>query len=104
MARCTRHSGTLRREFPDRATINVGLRLGGATIEVVAPLGVAAGEGRDRLWGLAWAVSDCERTVARARGAGLPISDTRPGLAPATRVATVKRPDGVPTLLIEHTR
>jgi hypothetical protein len=31
------------------------------------------------------------------------VTDVRAGLAPATRVATVKR-EGVPTLLIEHAR
>ncbi len=93
-----------RREFADRGTLNVGLRLGGVTIEIVAPLGATADGRRDRLWGLAFAVPDCDRAVTRMRAASVPVTDVRAGLAPATHVATVKRPDGVPTLLIEHVR
>ena len=92
-----------RRDFPDRGTVNVGLRLGGVTLELVAPLGNTAGEHGERLWGLAYAVGDCDGAVERLRSAGVPVSDARSGLAPATRVATVKRPDGVPTLVIQHT-
>ncbi len=91
-----------RREFPERGTVNVGLRLGGVTLELVAPLGNAAGERGERLWGVAYAVEDCDAAVSRLRAAAIPVSDVRTGLAPATRVATVKRPDGVATLLIEH--
>ncbi len=92
-----------RREFPGRGTVNVGLRLGGVTIELVAPLGAAAGDRGERLWGVAYTVDDCAAAVARLRAEGIPVSDARTGLAPATRVATVKRDPGVPTLLIEHT-
>lgn len=93
-----------RRDFPKRGTVNVGLRLGGVTLEVVAPLGATIGEGGERLWGLAYAVADCDAAVARLRGEGVAVSEARPGLAPATRVATVKWQDHVPTLLIQHTR
>ncbi len=92
-----------RREFPDRGTINVGLRLGGVTLELVAPLDAAVGERGERLWGVAYAVQDCDAAVARLRAEGIPVSDARSGLAPATRVVTIKRADGVPTLLIQHT-
>ena len=92
-----------RREFPERGTINVGLRLAGVTLELVAPRGAAAGERGERLWGVAYVVRDCDGTVARLRAAGIPVSDARAGLAPATRVATVKWTDHVPTLLLEHT-
>jgi len=92
-----------RREFPQRGTVNVGLRLGGVTIELVAPLGAAAGERGERLWGVAYSVDDCDAAVARLRAESIPVSDPRAGLAPATRVATIKREHGVPTLLIEHT-
>jgi methylmalonyl-CoA/ethylmalonyl-CoA epimerase len=92
-----------RREFPERGTLNVGLRLGGVTLELVAPLGNAAGERGERLWGVAYVVGDCDGAVERLRAAGVPVSVTRAGLAPATRVASVKRPDGVPTLVIQHT-
>lgn len=93
-----------RREFQERGTVNVGLRLGGVTLELVAPLGNAAGERGERLWGLAYEVGDSEGAVARARSAGVAMSDVRTGLGPGTRVATVKWQDRVPTLLIEYTR
>lgn len=93
-----------RREFPERGTVNVGLRLGGVTLELVAPLAGGAAERGERLWGVAYTVADCDATVARLRTAGMPIGDARPGLAPNTRVVTVKRDGGVPTLLIEHQR
>jgi len=93
-----------RREFPERGTVNVGLRLGGVTLELVAPLGAAAGERGERLWGIAYVVEDGDAAVARLRAEGLEASDTRTGLAPATRVATVKWRDGLPTLLIQHNR
>jgi catechol 2,3-dioxygenase-like lactoylglutathione lyase family enzyme len=93
-----------RREIPERGTVNVGLRLGGVTIELVAPLGAAQGERGERLWGVAYRVADCDAAVARVRAAGIAVSDTRAGLAPATRVATVKWSDGVPTLLLQNDR
>jgi methylmalonyl-CoA/ethylmalonyl-CoA epimerase len=93
-----------RREFPERGTVNVGLRLGNVTLELVAPLGAAAGERGERLWGLAHTVADCNAAVARLHAEGLAVSEARPGLAPATRVATVKWQDHVPTLLIQQMR
>ena len=93
-----------RREFPERGTVNVGLRLGGVTLELVAPLGKAAGERGERLWGVAYAVGDCDAAVDRARASGIDVTDTRAGLAPGTRVATVKWKDRLPTLLLQHTR
>jgi catechol 2,3-dioxygenase-like lactoylglutathione lyase family enzyme len=92
-----------RREFPDRGTVNVGLRIDDVTIELVAPLGVVAGQRGERLWGVAYTVDDCDAAVARLRADGIPVSDARAGLAPATRVATIKREHGMPTLLIQHT-
>jgi len=93
-----------RREFPERGTVNVGLRLGGVTIELVAPLGAAHGERGERLWGVAYRVADCDAAVARVRAAGIAVSEARVGLAPATRVATVKWTDGAPTLLLQNDR
>ena len=92
-----------RREFPERGTINVGLRLADVTLELVAPCGAPVGERGERLWGVAYEVQDCDGAVARLRAAGIPVTDARAGLAPATRVATVKWTDRVPTLLLEHT-
>jgi len=93
-----------RREFPERGTVNVGLRLGGVTLELVAPLAGGTGERGERLWGVAYAVPDCDLAVERLRVRALPVSDARPGLAPATRVATVKWADRTPTLLLQHVR
>jgi catechol 2,3-dioxygenase-like lactoylglutathione lyase family enzyme len=94
---------TWRREFPDRGTVNVGLRLGGVTLELIGPLTEPSGSdgGGDRLWGVAYRVGDCDAAVTRLRAAGIAASDARPGLAPRTRVATVKWRDRLPTLLLE---
>jgi catechol 2,3-dioxygenase-like lactoylglutathione lyase family enzyme len=91
-----------RRDFPERGTINVGLRIDGVTLELVAPLTGDAGTRGERAWGLAYDVRDVDAAVARLRAAGVPVSDARPGLAPHTRVCTVKWPERLPTLLIEH--
>lgn len=91
-----------RREFPERGTVNVGLRLGGVTLEIVAPLAAGTGENGERAWGLAYTVRDVDAAVRRLRAAALPVGETRAGLAPRTRVATVKWEHRLPTLLIEH--
>jgi catechol 2,3-dioxygenase-like lactoylglutathione lyase family enzyme len=94
-----------RREFSERGTVNVGLRLGGVTLELVAPLGSAAPAPKprgERAWGLAYRVSDVDAAVVRLRGTDVPVGDARTGLAPNTRVATVKWQDRLPTLLIQH--
>ncbi len=90
------------REIPERGTHNVGLKVGGVTIELVAPLANSAGERGERLWGAAYAVPDCDAAVERLRAAAVPVSDARNGLAPRTRIATVKWTDRVPTLLLQH--
>jgi len=91
------------RELTERGTVNVGLRLGDLTLELVARLGAPLGTRGEQLWGVAYAVGDCAQAVARLRRAGIPVTDPREGLAHATRVATVKWADRSPTLLIEHT-
>jgi catechol 2,3-dioxygenase-like lactoylglutathione lyase family enzyme len=91
-----------RTALTERGTVNVGLRLGGMTLEIVGPLDGAAGTRGERTWGLAYDVEDVDAAVARIRATAVPIGDPRTGIAPATRVCTVKWPDGVPTLLIEH--
>lgn len=88
-----------RRDFPERGTVNVGLRIGGITLELVAPRTGEAGTRGERAWGLAY---DVDAAVARLRATGVAVSDVRDGLAPGTRVGTVKWPDRLPTLLIEH--
>ncbi len=91
-----------RREFPESGTVNVGLRIGGVTLELVAPRGGEPGTRGERAWGLAYDVEDVDAAVARIRSASGTVSDARPGLAPGTRVCTMKWPDRLPTLLIEH--
>jgi catechol 2,3-dioxygenase-like lactoylglutathione lyase family enzyme len=91
-----------RTELRDRGTVTVGLRLDGVTLEVVGPLDVATGTRGERTWGLAYDVEDVDAAVARIRGTSVAVSDARTGIAPGTRVCTVKWPDAVPTLLIEH--
>jgi catechol 2,3-dioxygenase-like lactoylglutathione lyase family enzyme len=93
-----------RREFPERGTVNVGLRIGGVTLELVAPLAGDPGTRGERVWGLAYDVGDVDAAVARLRAAGLAASDARTGLAPDTRVGTLKWTDRLPTLLIQHRR
>ncbi len=90
------------RDIAERGTTNVGLKLAGVTIELVAPLGTSTGTRGERLWGAAYAVPDCDAAVTRLREGALVASDSRPGLAPRTRVTTVKWEDRVPTLLIQH--
>lgn len=74
-------------------------RCGDAVVEVVAPTkGV---DGPDVFGGLAWRVADLEATRERLAGAGVEVSEARPGRKPGTRVATVRDRDlGTPTLLI----
>ena len=46
---------------------------------------------RDTLWGVAYRVDNLARTVERLRAAGVDVSDPRPGNAPGTQVADLKR-------------
>ncbi len=98
----------LDRTFPKRRTRILFFRLGGATIEIGAPLDPDPAQGSeesprsDRLWGLAYQVADIEAAHARMQATGLEISATRDGHKPGTRVFSVKDPcHGVPTLIIE---
>jgi catechol 2,3-dioxygenase-like lactoylglutathione lyase family enzyme len=91
-----------RRELVERGTVHVGLRLGGVTIELAAPLAGAPGTRGERAWGLAYVVPDVAAAVARIRAAGLAASDVRTGIAPGSRVATVKWTDRLPTLLVQY--
>jgi catechol 2,3-dioxygenase-like lactoylglutathione lyase family enzyme len=76
-------------------------RVGGVTIEVVAPLQGGAPETRDRIGGLAWRVADVAAEHARMAAAGLNVSDVRTGRKPGTRVFTVRdAPAAIPTLVI----
>ena len=92
---------TWRRDFPERGTRNVGLDLGGITIECITRLDQSSGAVADRLWGTAYSVLNVEHAVVRVRAANIEIDNPRAGLAPNTRVATL-RWRGAPTLLIQR--
>ena len=91
----------LDREFPQRGLRLLFFRSGGVTLEFSGALG-AAGTGPDSLWGLALRVADLAACRARLLGAGVEVSQVRPGQKTGTQVATVRSHDlGVPTLLIQ---
>jgi len=78
-------------------------RVGGATVEVGAPLepGGTAAEEPDTLWGLAWKVADVAAARSRLEEADFDVSSVRDGRKPGTAVFTVRGPTaGVPTLVL----
>jgi catechol 2,3-dioxygenase-like lactoylglutathione lyase family enzyme len=76
-------------------------RLGGATLEVAAPLAEEPDSGTDSLSGLAWKVGDVAAAAARLAAAGFDTSPARPGRKAGTAVCTVRDGTaGVPTLLV----
>jgi len=92
----------LDREFPQRGLRLVFFRSGGITLEIAGGLG-AAPDPRvpDRFWGVAYRVPDLPAWRERLLGAGVAVSQIRPGQKRDTVVATVKsHAAGVPTLLL----
>jgi catechol 2,3-dioxygenase-like lactoylglutathione lyase family enzyme len=87
-----------RRDLPERGTRNVGLELGGTTIECIAQATPPSTIVPDRFWGVAYRVLDCDRAAERVRAAGIEADPPRTGLARKTRVTTV-RWKRTPTLL-----
>jgi catechol 2,3-dioxygenase-like lactoylglutathione lyase family enzyme len=100
----------LDKTFEDRGARILFFRLGGATIEVGASsAGHSDAPDResepDRLWGLAFQVSDIDAARERIQGAGIDVSNVRDGFKPDTRVCTVKsHSHGVATLLIQPSK
>jgi catechol 2,3-dioxygenase-like lactoylglutathione lyase family enzyme len=91
----------LDRVFEERRLRLLFFRVGGVTVEVAQPLGVA-GDGRDLFMGLSYQVPDADAAKARLAAAGFDVSEVRAGMKPGTRVCSVRgRPLGVDTLLIE---
>lgn len=89
-----------RRDFPERGTRNVGLALGDVIVELIVRTDRVPAGRDDVLWGVAYRTADATLAVERARAAGLDAGPVRDGLAPGTRVATV-RWKRTATLLIE---
>jgi hypothetical protein len=75
-------------------------RCGDAIMEIAHDPSIA--DGRDRLWGLSWRVTDAGAARERLARAGFNVSEVRPGMKPGTRVFTIRdRTCGVPTLMLE---
>jgi catechol 2,3-dioxygenase-like lactoylglutathione lyase family enzyme len=97
----------LDRSFEKRGVRLLFFRIGGATIEIGAPLREhgelgEAEETRDRFFGIAYQVADAEKARARIIQEGLEATPLRDGHKPGTRVFTVLgEPLGVPTLFIQ---
>jgi catechol 2,3-dioxygenase-like lactoylglutathione lyase family enzyme len=89
-----------RHDFPERATRNVGLDLGGTIVELIQRTDRAPSERPDAFWGVAYRVGDAAAAVARVGGTGRDAGPVRDGLTPGSRVASVRWPRSA-TLLIE---
>ncbi len=92
----------LEREFPARGLRILFFRSGGVTLEfvgtLVPPQDVSA---PDRLYGIAYRVTDLEACRRRLLNGGVDVSAVRPGHKPGTSVATVRSGSAdVPTLLV----
>ena len=91
----------------DRSNPTWGARLmffrcGDLIVELAHDLRAGVSAGPDRLWGLSWRRTTPPAAIARLRGAGLDVSDTRPGRKPGTHVFTVRDGTcGVPTLMLQ---
>jgi catechol 2,3-dioxygenase-like lactoylglutathione lyase family enzyme len=92
----------LDRQFPERGLRMLFFRSGGVTLEFVGILGQPVDPGGpDRLYGIAYSVSDISAHRARLLRGGLDVSTIRLGHKPGTLVATVRSgTEGVPTLLL----
>ena len=90
----------------DRSSANWGVRLmffrcGDLIVEVAHDLSTAVSADPDRLWGLSWRVPDVAAARARMHGAGLDVSEVRPGRRPGTAVFGVRDgTSGVATLML----
>jgi catechol 2,3-dioxygenase-like lactoylglutathione lyase family enzyme len=79
-------------------------RCGDVVVEVAHKPGKESVDAPDRLRGICWRVADIDATRARLSGAGVDVSEARPGRKPGTRVMTVRSGTcGVPTLLVQRT-
>jgi len=77
-------------------------RCGDLIVELAHDLRAGVATGPDRLWGLSWRTDEPSAAIIRLRGAGLDVSDARPGRKPGTHVFTVRDGTcGVPTLILQ---
>jgi catechol 2,3-dioxygenase-like lactoylglutathione lyase family enzyme len=93
----------LDRSFEERGVRLLFFRLAGVTVEVAASLDQAPEpDATDRLWGIAYQVSDLAAAQERLAKLGeFELSEVRAGHKPGTRVCTVRaNTHGVATLLI----
>lgn len=92
----------LDKNFPERRLRLQFFRIGGITVELAAPLGVAASESSsDRFYGLSYRVPDVIAAHDRLARSGFDVSEVRPGMRPGTRVCTVRNDThGVATLML----
>jgi catechol 2,3-dioxygenase-like lactoylglutathione lyase family enzyme len=95
----------LDRQFPERGLRMLFFRSGGVTLEFAGTMAHPVDpRGPDRLYGIAYSVSDISACRARLLRGGLGVSTIRPGHKPGTLVATVRSgTEGVPTLLLNTT-
>jgi len=92
----------LDRSNPDWGARLMFFRCGDLIVEIAHDLRAGISSGPDTLWGLSWRVPDAGSAHTRLQGAGLDVSELRPGRKPGTRVFTVRaRTCGVPTLVLE---
>lgn len=92
-----------RRDFPERATRNAGLDLGGTIVELIERTDRAPSGRPDVYWGTAYRVPDVGAATARLAGATLDVDPVRAGLVPGSRVATVRWGRSA-TLLLERSQ
>jgi catechol 2,3-dioxygenase-like lactoylglutathione lyase family enzyme len=77
-------------------------RCGDLIVELAHDLAAGVSAGPDHLWGLSWRTASPAATRGRLRGAGVGVSDLRPGRKPGTQVFTVRDGTcGVPTLMLQ---
>ena len=76
-------------------------RLNKTTIEVIEQKDDL--KPNDKMWGLAWEITDIEKAHARLVAEGIEVTPVQKGIKEKTLVATIKSHNhNVPTLLIQH--
>lgn len=92
----------LDKTFEERRLRLQFFRIGGVTVELAAPLGVAPSEATvDRFYGLSYRVPDIVAAHDRLAADGFDVSEVRPGMRPGTQVCTVRNDThGVATLML----